>query len=161
MLVFFPWTFWILFLSKLGPCLLILGVGCRFCRGCIMTMKNVKRNCFQNSFSSPKRLNFFPFSVFLEWYGKKYILLYVFPNIQMTRFSELCQDMQLYPQSFLFCHNSLTTVQEGTVFYIVTSAICYYEIHSEDKHSIITNRYTSGYTNALEPCKLPGATRIT
>lgn len=80
----------------------------------------------------------------------------------MTRFSKLCQDMQLYSQSFLFCHNSLTTVQEGTVFYMLTySAICYYEIHSEDEHSIITNHYTSVYTNALEPCKLPGATRIT
>lgn len=60
---------------------------------------------------------------------------------------------------FFFSHNTLTAVQGNTAFHILTDVICYYEIHSEDEHSDKSLHFS--VCNALEPLKLPEATRIT
>lgn len=100
-----------------------LGVCYRFCWGCVMTMKNVERNCFQNSFSSHRRFNFIPVFVLLEWYGKGCIKLYISQDTWMTWKKKFFFVITPWPQS------------RETKLYLLTDVICYYATQSEGEHS--------------------------
>lgn len=153
--------FWILFLSKLSPCLLTLGVGCRFCQGCIVTMKNVERNCFQNSFPPPRRLNFIPCSILLERYGKEYILLCIPKYMNDSSFQNFVRLCSSTPSLVLGAGGKHNILQSRETQLSTYSPMWIVSMRFIVRANIVIVYYTSLYTNALEPLKLPGATAIT
>lgn len=103
-----------------------------------MTMKIVERSCFQSSFSSPlENLISSHFQYFQNDLVKNISYFLYVPKrinylISKTWSGHVALCLVFF---FFFGYNTLTMVQGNTAFYILTSVVCYYEIHPEGEHN--------------------------